>query len=119
MQAKLANILVTYELADKLEGSNITVNCLDPGTVDTLALATIRALARKIYGKSSSDPPVTIEEGAQTPLYLATASEVEGVSGKYYVDMKKVESSPESYDRETAKKLWELSEEMSGVKLAI
>ena len=119
MQAKLANILISYELARKLAGTSISVNCLDPGTVDTIGLANIRAVARKIYGKSSSTPPVHIEEGAQTSLYLATASEVEGVSGKYFVDMKEVESSPESYDRESAEKLWKISKEISGVKLEI
>lgn len=119
MQAKLANILTTYELARKLAGTNITATCLDPGTVDTLALANIRAAARRVYGKSSPTPPVPIEEGAQTSLYLATASEVEGLSGKYFVNMKETESSEESYDLETAKKLWEMSEEISGVKLEI
>lgn len=119
MQAKLANILNTYELDRKLVGSHISVNCLDPGTVDTQGLASIRASARKIYGKSSTDPGVPIEEGAQNSIYLATAAEMESVSGKYFVDMKETESSEESYDQETAKKLWDISEELSGVTLEI
>lgn len=119
MQAKLANILNTYELDRKLVDSHISVNCLDPGTVDTQGLATIRDYARKIYGKSSTDPGVPIEEGAQNSIYLATATDVEGVSGKYFVDMKETESSEASYDQETAKKLWVISEELSGVTLEI
>ena len=119
MQAKLANILTTYELAHKLTGTHITVNCLDPGVVDTQGLAAIRDSVRRIYGGAPSSQPVPTEEGAKASLYLATAANVEGVSGKYFVDMKESESSDNSNNLETAKKLWKLSEEISGVKLNI
>lgn len=119
MQAKLANILTTYELAHKLKGTHITVNCLDPGVVDTQGLAAIRDSARRIYGDTPSSQPVPLKEGAKASLYLATATNLEGVSGKYFVDMKETESSDCSNNLETAKMLWELSEEISGVKIDI
>jgi len=119
MQAKLANILTTYELARKLVETDITVNCLNPGVVDTQGLAAIRDSVRKIYGDTSFDPPVSTEEGAKASLYLATATNLERISGKYFVDMKETESSDNSNDQEIAKNLWKLSEEISGVKLNI
>jgi hypothetical protein len=56
------------------------------------------------------------EEGAETPIYLASSPEVEGVSGKYFVDKEPVRSSPASYDEETARRLWEISAEMTGLQ---
>jgi len=119
MQAKLANILATYELARKLTGTHITVNCLDPGVVDTQGLAAIRDSVRRIYGNIPHDQPLAIEEGAKASLYLSTATKVQGVSGRYFVNMKETESSEDSYNLEIAKKLWKMSEEISGVKLEI
>jgi hypothetical protein len=55
------------------------------------------------------------EQGAQTALYLATSPEVEGVSGKYFVNQKAVRSSKASYDQSTAERLWQVSEEMCGL----
>jgi len=55
------------------------------------------------------------EQGAQTSIYLATSPEVEGVSGKYFVNQKAVRSSKASYDRSAADRLWQVSEEMCGL----
>jgi NAD(P)-dependent dehydrogenase (short-subunit alcohol dehydrogenase family) len=116
-QAKLGNVLFTYELARRLEGTPITVNCLHPGTVDTLALRTIRAVHHKQTGRPLSEyPPVgALEAGVATPLYLATAEEVAGVTGRYFVDRQPVESSEASRDRETAQRLWAVSLEAAGL----
>jgi NAD(P)-dependent dehydrogenase (short-subunit alcohol dehydrogenase family) len=103
-RSKLANILFTYELARRLEGTDVIVNCLHPGGVATgLGLnngAIARLLARLIHPFLR-----TPEEGARTQVYLASSPEVEGISGAYFVDCKPAKSSPESYDTSVARRL--------------
>lgn len=101
-QSKLANLYFTYELARRLEKSEVTVNALHPGVVATN------------FGRSSSG--ISPEEGAQTPVYLATSPEVTSISGKYYRDKRETSSSDNSYDREAARRLWEISERLTGLK---
>jgi NAD(P)-dependent dehydrogenase (short-subunit alcohol dehydrogenase family) len=115
-QSKLANVLFTYELARRLEGSEVTANALHPGFVasnfghnnhDLVGWG--NRIAQKIAGRNP-------EEGARTIIYLASSPEVEGISGKYFVDEKAVPSSPASYDEDTARRLWELSEKITGLR---
>jgi len=56
------------------------------------------------------------EKGARTPLYVATSPEVEGISGKYFSNMKETQSSKESYDESEAKKLWDIRLKLSGLE---
>jgi NAD(P)-dependent dehydrogenase (short-subunit alcohol dehydrogenase family) len=116
-QAKLGNVLFTYELARRLEGAPVTANCLHPGTVDTLALRTIRAVHHKQTGQPlSAYPPIgTLEAGVTTPLYLATAEAAAGVTGRYFIDRQPAESSEASHDRETARRLWQVSLDAAGL----
>lgn len=113
-QTKLANVLFTYELARKLQRTKVTANCLHPGMVATKLLADgigmPRALtsATKVIGSSP-------EKGAKTSIYLAASPEVEGVSGKYFVRQKAVESSKISYDQSLASRLWKQSAELTGL----
>ena len=102
--SKLCNILFTYRLAHKLEGTGITVNCLHPGVIGT-------KLLRAGWGMGGS--PVT--QGSGNLVYLATAPELEGVTGKYFLDKKQKKSSRISYDRKIQKKLWRISERLTGV----
>lgn len=115
-QSKLANILFTYELARRLEGTGVTVNALHPGFVATNFGANnagfLGTLVRRFMNLFSID----VETGAQTSIYLAASAEVEGVTGKYFVKQQAVASSEISYDQTTAKRLWEISEEMTGVR---
>jgi NAD(P)-dependent dehydrogenase (short-subunit alcohol dehydrogenase family) len=107
---KLANVLFTYELARKLEGSGVTANCLHPGVINT-------SLYRSYMGGGGrgSAADTELERGAATSVYLAAAPEVEGVSGKYFSSRQERRSSAESYDQELALKLWQVSAEMTGV----
>jgi retinol dehydrogenase 14 len=113
-RSKLANILFTYELARRLQGTGVTANCLHPGVIATKLLADYMgvpmaggALARTFGAKP--------EKGAETIVYLASSPEVEGVSGRYYVNKKPVASSRESYDEAAARRLWEASERLTGL----
>jgi NAD(P)-dependent dehydrogenase (short-subunit alcohol dehydrogenase family) len=114
-QSKLGNLLFTYELARRLEGSGVTANALHPGLVATNFLTNNGALGRLLcflLGLKGISPA----EGALTSLYLASSTEVEGVSGRYFVEQREVGSSPASYDRAAAGWLWQVSAELTGVE---
>jgi len=112
-QSKLANVLFTYELAHRLEGTGVTVNALHPGFIATGFArnnGVFYNIGMKIIGLFIRKP----DQGAQTSIYLASSPEVEGLSGKYFVDCKAVDSSPRSYDQALAEKLWQVSLELTG-----
>jgi retinol dehydrogenase 12 len=104
--SKLANILFTYELARRLDGTGVTVNAVHPGFVNTNFQ---RAAGLNMRG------PLTSEEGADTQIWLATAEELAGVTGKYFVRRRDTRSSEVSYDEGMAARLWETSAEMVGL----
>jgi retinol dehydrogenase-14 len=114
-QSKLANVLFTYELARRLEGTGITANCLHPGG---------RVPVRTNFGSGVSGVfgvmvrslrPLMIspEKGADTSMYLASSSEVEGLSGRYFVKKAEARSSDVSYDERLARRLWEVSAQLT------
>ena len=113
-ETKLANVLFTYELARKLKGTKVTANCLHPGMVATKLLADGIGIPRPLTSTTKligSSP----EKGAKTSIYLAASPEVEGVSGKYFVKEKPVESSQISYDQSLASRIWKQSAELTGL----
>ncbi len=114
-ETKLMNILFTYELARRLEGTNITVNALHPGFVNTGfgmnnrgIVSFLLGIVQRVFAKSP-------EQGAETQIYLASSPEVKGVSGKYFDNMKAVQSSAISYNEGVQARLWELSGELVGL----
>jgi NAD(P)-dependent dehydrogenase (short-subunit alcohol dehydrogenase family) len=112
-QSKLAQVLFTYELARQLNGAGVTVNALHPGVVATRFGTQYGVLGR--IGIMLARPFLREPEaGAATSIYLSSAPEAGKVSGRYFVDCTPVESSPESYDRETATLLWEISLQLVG-----
>ncbi len=112
-RSKLANILFTYELARRLQGTGVTANCLSPGVVATGMLADYLGLPQR--GASVSTFGASPERGAETSVYLAASPEVAGVSGKYFERKRAIRSSPESYDEASARRLWEVSERLTGL----
>ena len=102
--SKLANVLFAYELAERLGGTGVTSNCLHPGVIGTKLL---RA-SFTVGGASTAD-------GADTLIYLATSPDVQATSGKYYQEKKETPSSPPTYDLELWKKMWEVSEALTGL----
>ncbi|MGE5846149.1 MAG: SDR family oxidoreductase [Ignavibacteria bacterium] len=113
-QSKLADILYTYSLAEKLKNTNITANCMHPGSVATNIIYSdpdAGAGIKFLYAVSAlflSKP----EKSAETVIYLATSQNVSSITGKYFINKKAVESSPLSYDKELGSKLWEVSEDL-------
>jgi NAD(P)-dependent dehydrogenase (short-subunit alcohol dehydrogenase family) len=115
--SKLANILFTYELARRMEGTGITANCLHPGVVGT-NFAQNNSGAVALFFRAARPFILTPEQGAQTSIYLAASPEAEGVTGKYYVNRRPRTSSAQSYSREAQARLWAVSEELVGFTAA-
>jgi len=113
-RSKLANLYFTYELARRLEGMGVTVNAMHPGFVRTNMAANNGPLVR-LFLPLVHRNSLTPEEGARTIVYLASSPQVEGVTGKYFVREREVPSDPISHDEEAARKLWEISERMTGL----
>ncbi len=112
-QSKLANILFTYELARRLEGSGVTANTLHPGFVRTRFFQDFSGWIGFITKLGAALIAIGPEEGAKTSLYLASSPEVEGVTGQYFVKSRPARSSPQSHDRAAAERLWRVSEELT------
>ena len=108
-QSKLAEVLFTYELARRLQGTGVTANCLHPGFVATnfgqIGTAPVMRTAVKFVSRFGMSP----EEGAKTSIYLASSPEVEGVTGTYFVKSIPKRSAAISYDESLQRQLWEQS----------
>jgi NAD(P)-dependent dehydrogenase (short-subunit alcohol dehydrogenase family) len=107
--SKLLNILWNQELARRLEGSGVTANCLHPGGVNT-GLGDNNGSVLAALGKVVKLFMRSAEKGADTAVWLATAPELEGVSGLYFADRRERRPSREAQDPEAARRLWEISE---------
>lgn len=113
--SKLLNLLFTFELARRLEGTGVTANALHPGVVNT--------------GLGDNNPPSlfframrmskflmrTPERGAETSVFLASSPDVEGVTGKYWADCRERKAGDIGYNRDAQSRLWEVSEKMTGL----
>jgi retinol dehydrogenase-12 len=116
--SKLANILFTYELARRLEGSGITANALHPGFVATNFATNNGWLTRFIMRVLLHRFALSPEEGARTTIFLATSRAVEGVTGRYFSHEMPASSSSETHNLAAARQLWQISEQMTGLSSA-
>src|SRR5216683_2810329 len=117
-QSKLAVVLFTYELARRLQGTGVTANCLHPGFVATnIGQSGVVPVARPVAKFVLSFLGISPEEGAKTSIYLATSTDVEDVTGKYFVKSVISRSAPISYDESLQRQLWEGSAKL--VKLPV
>ena len=116
-QSKLANVLFTYELARRLEGTGVTANAVHPGLTSTAFSAEDPALGPlvRIMRPFMRSPA----KGADTAVYLASSPEVEGVSGRYFADRVAKKSSKASYDTAAAARLWQVSADLVGLQLSV
>ncbi|MCX8230625.1 MAG: SDR family oxidoreductase [Alphaproteobacteria bacterium] len=112
-RSKLANIMFTYALARRLEGTGVTANCLHPGFVSSHFGQNGRFLARTGMALAMRfGNAISVAQGAQTSVYLASAPEVTSQSGLYFDEGKAVKSNHASYDRHAQEKLWDISAKM-------
>jgi NAD(P)-dependent dehydrogenase (short-subunit alcohol dehydrogenase family) len=106
-QSKLANVLFTYELARRLEGTGVTANVVEPGFVKTNLTVPFPFSLFSFMRGSAVD-------GAKPTVFLSSSPEVEGVNGRFFnVKGIATNSSKTSYDTDAAKRLWQLSAEMT------
>ena len=116
-QSKLANVMFTYELARRLEGTGVTATVLHPGVTRTAfgAEDSVRAM----------DPIIAVlrpfmrspERGAETAVYLASSPEAEGVTGRYFANRKVRKSHESSYDTATTARMWRVSADLVGLQI--
>jgi NAD(P)-dependent dehydrogenase (short-subunit alcohol dehydrogenase family) len=115
-QSKLMMNICTFELARRLEGSGVTVNCLHPGVVATNIAG--GSVITKVMWVVFSPFMLNSKDGAAVSIYLASAPEVAGVTGKYFVKCKPAESNPLSYDPQIAREVWQWSLKMIGAEFS-
>lgn len=115
-QSKLANILFTYELARRLDGTGIVANCLDPGMVASDFAREYTGFKRLMAYKLWRPFMRSLEKGAETVIYLASSPDLDGVTGKYFANRRVVRSSRASHDPALAKQLWEVSEKLTNLE---
>jgi retinol dehydrogenase-14 len=113
--AKLANIMFTYELARRLDGTGVTATVLHPGVVRTNFGADDQAGHIKAMLPLVRPFMKTPAAGAATTIYLASSAQVDGVTGRYFVNRKPKTSTKISYDTAAAARLWTVSAELVGL----
>jgi retinol dehydrogenase-14 len=106
--SKMCNLLFTYELARQLEGTNTTVNAVHPGLVKSNLLNESPAIVRWLSRLFSASP----ERAAETPVYLASSPELEGITGKFFKGRRPIDSDAYSMDRQVQQRLWDVSAEL-------
>ena len=109
-QSKLANILFTRELSDRLAETGVTANAVHPGMVNTsFARSNRKTVGNVAYRLLTSVFSIDAVKGAATSVYLATSPDVEKVSGAYFARSRPSEPSAAALDPEAARRLWDLS----------
>lgn len=102
--SKLAQIMFTFELAERLSGTGVSVNALHPASLmDT-------KMVQSTFGYTMS----TVEQGTEAVVRLAASPELEGVTGRYFDGTREARADGQAYDKEARQRLWELSEELCG-----
>ena len=114
-QSKTANLLFTRELARRLEGSGVAANAVHPGAVAT-RLGRGSGPAFDLLQRAIALFMKSPERGAETSLHVATAPELEGVSGRYFADRREKQPQPHAADPALARRLWDVSEELTGLR---
>jgi retinol dehydrogenase-14 len=114
-QSKLANVLFSMSLADKLKDTNVTVNSLHPGVVKTsIGDKNNNSWVGAIW-KIGKLFMISEEEGAKTSIFLASDSSISKISGKYFDKCKAQEPNPAALNQEKRDKLWEVSMKQTGL----
>lgn len=116
-QSKLANIMFTYSLVDKLKHTGITTNCLNPGMVKTnIGGKANNWLHGFAWWVGSRIKGISLKKGIRTHVFLTTSPKAAKLNGTYYNNMKREKTNDFSYDKNIQVKLWKWSEEATGIK---
>jgi NAD(P)-dependent dehydrogenase (short-subunit alcohol dehydrogenase family) len=107
-QSKLALVMFTFDLAEELEGSGVTANCLHPGTY----------MPTNMVRAAGVEPVTPLEDGVAATLRLVTSPELDGVNGHYFDGMRESAPHPQAEDPVARRRLRELSVELTGVEAA-
>jgi NAD(P)-dependent dehydrogenase (short-subunit alcohol dehydrogenase family) len=102
---KMCNLLFTYELARRLEGTGMMVNAVHPGLAKTSLMVEAPFLLRGLTQLASKSP----EKAAKSLAYLASSAEMVNITGKFFKDGKEIESNQYSYDQNAQRQLWDVS----------
>jgi retinol dehydrogenase-14 len=113
-QSKLANVLFTYELARRLVGTSVTANALHPGVVSTAFGAEDPGRVQRLFVPFLRPFMKTPAQGATTSVHLASAADLEHVNGRYFAHGRQRRSSRRSYDEAAARRLWQVSADLTG-----
>jgi len=114
-QSKLANVLFTYELARRLPAESVTANALQPGVVSTSFGAEDPATVQRVFIPFLRPLMKTPAQGAAMSIQLASAPDLDQVTGRYFANGKPKKSSPRSYDEAAAMRLWQVSADLVGL----
>jgi NAD(P)-dependent dehydrogenase (short-subunit alcohol dehydrogenase family) len=117
-QSKLANVLFTYELARRLHGTSVTANALHPGVVRTSFGAEDPGRAQRLFVPFMLPFMKAPPQGAATSIHVASAPDLEQVTGHYFANSKPKRSSKRSYDEAAAARLWQVSADLVGLTAA-
>ena len=117
-QSKLANVLFTYELARRLQATSVTANAVHPGVVSTSFGAEDPGRVQRLFVPFMRPFMKAPAQGAATPIHLASAPDLEGVTGRFFANSKPKRSSKRSYDEAAAARLWQVSADLVGLTAA-
>lgn len=117
-QSKLANVMFTYELARRIEGSGVTANALHPGMTNTAFSAEDPARAMAPIVAALRPFMRSPKKAADTAVHLASSREVQGVTGRFFANRKPRTSNKSSYDGAATARLWRVSTDLVGLPVA-
>jgi retinol dehydrogenase 14 len=115
VQSKLANVMFTFELARRVDGTGVTATVLHPGVVRTSFGAEDQAAYFALMARVARLFMKTPAQGAVTPVYLASSPEVEGITGRYFANRRPKTASKAAYDTAAAARLWQVSAGLAGL----
>ena len=104
-QSKLAQVMLTFDLAAELRGSGVSVNCLHPATY----------MNTTMVRDAGVEPASTVEEGAAAVMHLAASPEIEGRTGEYFDGLRPARANPQAYEPEARRRLAEVSARLTGL----
>ncbi len=108
-RSKLAQVISSFGLAERLGERDVTANALHPAT-----LMDTRMVREHLGGARSS-----VEEGAEATLRLIADPELDGVSGRYFDGLREARANRQAYEPDVRRRLWQLSEELTGVRVPL